>query len=217
MASEGVEKVLEKLPEILKKQPSLKGRIYSILSENYVTRDEFYQHMKESGERFDRMLNEIKEMREESNKRWEKNDEQFKDMRERFEDMKDWVGITVGHFQVRAGRHLEDAIAGTLRIVLKRRDLKAENIVMRKKIRDEEGMIGRRGEEYEIDMYISNSETLLFEIKSYGDREAVEHFNDKVEMAKKKLGYKKVEKVFITLEKREEVIDACKRLGIILG
>ena len=44
------------------------------------------------------------------------------------------MDIVVGGFQRRAGRELEDAIAGTLRLALKR-DIKPENITMRKKIK----------------------------------------------------------------------------------
>ena len=46
-----------------------------------------------------------------------------------FKDLKDWVGMVVGGFQRRAGRSLEDAVAGTLRIALGR-DVKPENITM---------------------------------------------------------------------------------------
>ena len=48
-----------------------------------------------------------------------------------FEDLMDWIGIVAGRFQIKAGRSLEDAVAGTLRIALGR-DVKPENITMRK-------------------------------------------------------------------------------------
>ena len=38
----------------------------------------------------------------------------------------DWIGIVAGRFQIRAGRSLEDAVAGTLRIALGR-DVKPDN------------------------------------------------------------------------------------------
>ena len=43
-----------------------------------------------------------------------------------FEDLMDWIGIVAGRFQRRAGRSLEDAVAGTLRIALGR-DVKPDN------------------------------------------------------------------------------------------
>jgi len=50
----------------------------------------------------------------------------------------------VDGFQRRAGRSLEDTIAGTLKIILKK-DVKPKNITVRKKIMDEEGLLGRGG------------------------------------------------------------------------
>ena len=122
--------------------------------------------MKRSDERFERLFNELRESREESNRR-------FEAMEHRFDNLEDRVGIVVGGFQRRAGRKLEDAIAGTLHLALKR-DIKPENITMRKKIKDDEGIIGPKGREYEIDLYITDGESLIFEIKPYAEEEDVE-------------------------------------------
>jgi hypothetical protein len=151
----------------------------------------------------------FEEMREDTNRRFDKVDSNF-------EDLKDWVGIVVGRFQRRAGRSLEDAVAGTLRIALGR-DVKPENITMRKKIRDDEGMIGPAGRGYEIDLCLTNTESLIFEIKSCAEEEDIERFNDKAELAKKKLGLKKVEKALITLDKHPPVVELCDKFGILVG
>ena len=50
----------------------------------------------------------------------EESDHRFVEMERRFDNLEDWVWIVVGGFQRRAGRKLEDAIAGTLRLALKR-------------------------------------------------------------------------------------------------
>ncbi|HID27888.1 MAG TPA: DUF748 domain-containing protein [Methanosarcinales archaeon] len=134
-----------------------------------------------------------------------------------FKDLKDWVGLVVGGFQRRAGRNLEDTVAGTLKIALNKKDIKPEHIIMRKKITDDEGLIGPKGRTYEIDLYITNSETLIFEIKSYAEEEDVVRFNDKAELAIKKLNLKNVEKAFITLEKHPSVVNLCHQLGITIG
>ena len=133
-----------------------------------------------------------------------------------FKDLKDWVGIVVGGFQRRAGRSLEDAVAGTLRIALGR-EVKPENIMMRKKITDDEGLIGPKGRSYEIDLCVTDTESLIFEIKSYAEEEDIERFNDKAELAIRKLGLKKVEKALITLEKRPLVMELCDKFGILVG
>jgi len=169
--------------------------------------------MKRSDERFERLFNELRESREESNRR-------FEAMERRFDNLEDRVGIVVGGFQRRAGRKLEDAIAGTLHLALKR-DIKPENITMRKKIKDDEGIIGPKGREYEIDLYITDGESLIFEIKPYAEEEDVERFNDKAELAKKKLklklNLKSAKKAIITLEKHPSFVKFCEQMGIEVG
>jgi hypothetical protein len=256
------EEVVKSLPMLLKEHPELRTEIYGIISDEFVRRGEFYDYMKKSDERFERLLQELRAFREDSNrrfeelredmerrfeavdkrfeavdkrfeaidkrfeaidKRFEAVDKRFEEVYRRFDkvdrdtkDLKDWVGTVVGGFQRRAGRSLEDAVAGTLRIALGR-EVKPGNITMRKKIKDEEGMIGPAGREYEIDLCITNEECLIFEIKSYAEEEDIERFNDKAELTKKKLGLKKVEKALITLDKHPPVVKLCDKLGILVG
>ncbi len=219
---------------LLKEHPELRAELFGILSEEFVGRREFYVFMKKSDERFEQLLQELRAFREDMNRRFEASDKKFEEHREdtnrrfeavdkrfdkvdsKFNDLKDWVGIVVGGFQRRAGRSLEDAVAGTLRIALDK-DVKPENITMRKKIKDDEGMIGPKGRSYEIDLCLTNTESLIFEIKSYAEEEDIERFNDKAELVKKKLGLKKVVKVLITLEKHPSVVKQCDKLGILVG
>jgi len=236
------EEVVKRLPMLLKEHPELRTEIYEIISDDFLRRSEFYDYMRKSDERFESLLRELRafrddtnrrfeEMREDTNRRFEEMREdtnrRFEEMREdtnrrfdkvdsNFNDLKDWVGIVVGGFQRRAGRILEDAVAGTLRIALGK-DVKPENITMRKKIRDDEGLIGLKGRSYEIDLCLTNTESLLFEIKSYAEEEDIERFNDKAELVKKKLGLKKVEKALITLEKHPSVVKQCDKFGILVG
>ena len=277
------EEVVKSLPGLLREHPELRTEICKILSDEFVIRSEFYEYMKKSDERFERLLQELKAFREDTNRRFEAADKRFEaldkrfeemreDMNRRFEaadkrfdaidkrfeevyrrfevidkrfeevysrfeaidkrfeevyhrfdkvdrdfkDLKDWVGIVVGGFQRRAGRSLEDAVAGTLRIALGR-EVKPENIMMRKKITDDEGLIGPKGRSYEIDLCVTDTESLIFEIKSYAEEEDIERFNDKAELAIKKLGLKKVEKALITLEKRPLVMELCDKFGILVG
>ena len=69
--------------------------------------------MEKSDERFEQILQELRAFREDT-------DRKFDEMGGDFKDLKDWVGIVVGGFQRRAGRSIEDAVAGTLRIALDR-------------------------------------------------------------------------------------------------
>ncbi|KAF5434392.1 hypothetical protein C5S35_14330 [Candidatus Methanophagaceae archaeon] len=59
--------------------------------------------------------------------------------------------------------------------------------------------------------------TEIFEIKSYAEEEDIERFNDKAELALKKLDLKNMKKVLITLEKRPLVVELCDKFGIQVG
>ncbi|MBC8521531.1 MAG: hypothetical protein H8D26_06030, partial [Methanomicrobia archaeon] len=127
------EEVIKSLPGLLKAHPELRLRIYDVLSEEFVRRGEFYEFMKRSDERFEKLLQELRAFREDTDRRFEAVDrrfdkmdsdfkdlkddfkdlkDDFKDLKDDFKDVKDWVGIVVGGFQRRAGRSLEDAVAG---------------------------------------------------------------------------------------------------------
>jgi hypothetical protein len=224
------EEVVKSLPMLLKEHPELRMEIYEIISDEFARRSEFYEYMKKSDERFERLLQELRAFREDTNQRFEAADRRFEAIDKRFEEvyrrfdkvdsdfknLEDWVGIVVGGFQRRAGRSLEDAVAGTLRIALGK-EVKPENITMRKKIMDDEGLIGPKGRSYEIDLCVTNTESLIFEIKSSAKEEDIERFNDKAELAIKKLGLKKVEKALITLDKHPSVVKLCDKFGILVG
>ena len=197
-----------------------------------------FEEMREDMERrFETIDKRFEEMRGDTNRRFETIDKRFEEVYRRFEaidkrfeevyrrfdkvdndfkDLKDWVGIVVGGFQRRAGRNLEDAVAGTLRIALGK-EVKPENITLRKKIRDDDGLIGPKGRSYEIDLCVTNKECLIFEIKSCAEEEDIDRFYDKAELAIKKLGLRKVRKALITLEKRPSVVKLCDKFGILLG
>ena len=212
------EHILSILPMLLKKNRQFRGELYGILTETFATKDDLRQ-----------ILEEMRISREESNKRFEAMDKRFdalqqdmdkrfdamqKDMDRRFDDQKDWVGTVVGGFQRRAGRSLEDAVAGTLRVALRRKDIKPESLKLREKILDDEGLIGPKGRSYEIDLYGYNGESIIFEVKSYAEEEDVLRFNDKAELAKQKLGLVNPMKVFVTLDKSRDMIRACEEVGI---
>lgn len=198
----------------------LKGHLLALLRED----DEFAQIVARKLEQTV-VFKELREFREEVNRRFEAMDKRFEAMQaemnkrfeatdKRIETIHDWVGVVVGGFQTRAGRSLEDAVAGTLSLALRMKDVKPESIRMRQKIVDAAGMIGPAGREYEYDIFASNGETIVFEVKSNLDSEAVERFSDKADLAARAIGCARIRKVIVSLDKRSDAATACKRLGI---
>lgn len=197
------------------------------------TSERFKATQKQMDERFQAMQNQMDERFEATQKQM---DERFeatqKQMDERFnavqnqmkdqfnqlvsmnQDTKDWVGVVVGGFQVRAGRNLEEAVAATLRVALRMQGIEPEHIQMRQKIFDESGLIGPSGRSYEYDILIYNGESYVFEVKSVPDFEDVDRFRDKCDLVSRELDLKRVHCVIITLAKTPELIRYCEQKGV---
>jgi hypothetical protein len=132
------------------------------LIETFATKDDFKQILEvmrisreESNRRFEAIERRFEQLQQEMDRRFEIVDKRFEEVNQRFEDMNQrfeemdkrleeqmaWVGTVIGGLQRRAGKNLEDTIAATLRFVLKRSDIKPENLQLRQKIIDEDGII----------------------------------------------------------------------------
>ncbi|PIN67314.1 MAG: hypothetical protein COV98_03565 [Candidatus Altarchaeum sp. CG12_big_fil_rev_8_21_14_0_65_33_22] len=175
--------------------------------------------------RFEAMDRRFEEAREESNKRFETVDRRFEELifvigkiKEDVKNHEDFVNIIVGGFQRRAGRSLENMVAGTLRYALDRGDITSDNLKLREKVKDTRGMLGKKDREYEYDILLSKGKDIVFEIKSCPDKEDIERFADKCELIiKEKCPDKnKIEKVLVTLDKSSEVVETCAENDIIL-
>lgn len=178
----------------------------------YLTREEFMAFLKEYREDRNLFLSRFEEM----DKRFEAMDKRFEAMDKRFEALRDWVGVVVGGFQVRAGKNLENTVAGALRLALSMYDIEPGDIKLNQKITDTQGLIGPKGRIYQYDILIKNGETYVFEIKSAPDKEDIIRFNDKANLVLKHLKVQRVKKVLVTLSKSEEMAKLCKKLRIVL-
>jgi hypothetical protein len=216
------------LPALLKRHPELETRAYTafieafatkkevaaVLAELHAFRGEFSKFRSEVNERFEK----VNERFEKVNERFEKVDGRLDQMNQRMDgisDKTDKLALAVGGFQRRAGRKLEDVVAGALRFGLKRQDVSADNVRLRQKLADVEGMVGPAGRTYEVDILIDNSSLLVFEVKSAACKvEEVDRFADKVELARQQHPDKVVEGALISLESADSVKARCAEWGI---
>ncbi|MBI2568344.1 MAG: hypothetical protein HYV63_15075 [Candidatus Schekmanbacteria bacterium] len=166
--------------------------------------------------RFEAIQAELVAQREESARRFETIDRRFEAMDQRMGDIVHHVNITVGGLQRRAGRNLEDTVAGMLRIALGRTDLLAEHVRLRQKVEDQAGLIGPAGRRYEYDILAINGRTCVFEVKSAPDEEDVDRFRDKCDLVERELGRGPIERILVTLGKTEELARYCAANGIVL-
>ena len=192
-----VETLETQLPALLERHPELEIRIYTtfirmfaskqevaaVLSELREFRAEFDASRLEVNSRFEQVdsrFEQVDSRFEQVDSRFEQVDSRFEQMDQRFSDLKDWVEMIVGRFQTRSGRKLEDVVAGTMRLVLGRDDIRSENVRLRQPLEDRDGMIGPSGRRYEVDILVDNSTLMVFEVKSVCEVEDVDRFGDKV-------------------------------------
>jgi hypothetical protein len=233
-ARQQAEELLAQLPALLAEVPELRRRLYLVLDEHYVTRDEMKQVLDEirelraQGNRIAeeqrriaeeqrriaeeqrRLAEELRALREDTNRR-------FDEAAERDRDTRDWVGVVVGGFQVRAGRCLEDAVAGALRVALGRKHLDAESVKLRQRVVDTVGRIGPAGRSYEYDILVTNGRACIFEVKSTAKVEEVDRFADICGLVAMELDLVDPEPVIITLAKTPELAERCRERGVVLA
>ena len=220
------------LPALLKRHPELEPRVYTAFIETFATKKEVATVLAE----LHAFRGEFGQFRSEVNERFEKIDERFEQIDERFEDMSQQIAqinqqiaqmnqqiaytdakvdLTVGGFQRRAGRKLENMVAEVLRFGLKRQDVSADNVRLRQKLADVEGVVGPAGRTYEVDILVDNSSLVVFEVKSAACKvEEIDRFADKVALVRRQHPGKAVEGALISLEPADTVKARCAEWGI---
>ncbi len=222
------------LPDLLDRHPELLRRVQmvfidvlarreevvAIMAELRAFRGDFDQFRWETTQHFERVdqrLDQVDQRLDQVDQRFDQVDQQFRQMGKHFEDLRDWVELIVGRFQVRSGRSLEDVVAGALRLSLKRPDIRPESIRLRQKIVDTEGRVFPRGRQKEIDLVATDSEYLAFEVKSAAEVDDVDDFAEKIELLRLLNPDKTIRGVFITLAPEPDVRQRCQELGIELA
>ena len=227
------------LPALLKRHPELEPRVYTAFIETFATKKEVAAVLAElhafRGE-FGQFRTEVNERFEKIDERFEKIDERFEKIDERFEQMSQQIAdinqqiaymsqqlahtdakvdLTVGGFQRRAGRKLENMVAEVLRFGLKRQDVSADNVRLRQTLADVEGVVGPAGRTYEVDILVDNSSLVVFEVKSAACKvEEIDRFADKVALVRRQHPGKAVEGALISLEPADTVKARCAEWGI---
>jgi len=177
--------------------------------------DRRFEQVDRRFEQVDRRFEQVDQRFEQVDQRFEQVDQRFEQLDRKVDDLKDWVEMVVGGFQVRSGRKLEDVVAGALRLVLKRPDITPDRIRLRQKVVDEKGSIGPIGRNYEVDILADDGRITLFEVKSVCEVEDVDRLADKVALMRTLHPDRQVDGVMVTLGvKEEEVKTRCAHYGI---
>lgn len=211
--------VLRDLPRVLEQDPKFVVFIEGILSEKFPRRDEFA-----------RMLEELESFRRETGQRFGQVDKRFEQVDKRFEQvdkrfdavireirgLKDWMELNVGGFQTKAGRRLEDVVAGAFCYGLQRSDIQPEHVHLRQVVEDTHGIVFRAGKKREIDIIAVGEQIVVFEVKATADHDDIDDLADKTALIRHFHPAKKVQGVLVMLGAETEHRRLCQDKGLIL-
>ncbi|MBI4770033.1 MAG: hypothetical protein HY784_06370 [Chloroflexi bacterium] len=168
------------------------------------------QHMKQ----VDQHMEQVDQHMVQLDQRFEQVDQRLSGLSQDMRDLRDWVELIAGRVQNRAGRQLEDIVAGALRLGLQRPDVSPDKIRMRQKIHDPTGLVYKPGKSKEVDLVVPDGELLVFEVKSAPDPDDVDTFADKVELVRLQNPDRIVSGVFVAVGAEPDVRERCVAHGI---
>ncbi|MCE7988840.1 MAG: hypothetical protein DYG89_47400 [Caldilinea sp. CFX5] len=135
-------------------------------------------------------------------------------MRKQMEGMEAWVSFINGIVRNEKGSSLEDVAAAALRYKLQNPDIVAENVRLRQKLVDYEGVVFPKGFVTEVDIVAENGDLLVFEVKSTGRVSDVSMFALKVNLVRSQNPYKRVHGLFIAPAASVEIQEECATYGL---
>ena len=213
------DRVLRELPKVLEEDPGFVIFIEGILSEKFPRRDEFARLLdeveasrKENREQFGQVHQQFAKV----DQQFAEVDQQFDDLKKEIQGLKDWMELNVGGFQRRAGRRLEDVVAGAFCYGLVRNDIRPEQVRLRQKITDSEGVVFRPGKTREVDLIALGPELLVFEVKATADADDIDDLGDKVTLVRHLNPGRKVEGVLVMLGAERDHRELCAQKGLVL-
>jgi hypothetical protein len=206
------QQIVHQLLQLLEEEPKFVALVEQTVTDKFPRREEFL-----------RLVEEVKQLRKEMEWRFEQVDQRFEQVDQRFvhlteevRDLRDWVELIAGRLQTRAGRNLENIVAGAFRLGLQRPEIDASQVKLRQKISDPHGLVFKAGKQKEVDLIARDGELLVFEVKSALDLDDVDDFADKVELVRLQNPDKQVQGVFVAVGNEEDVRRGCAQRGLLL-
>lgn len=201
--------LVERLPDLLRRDPKIAITIEGILAQHFPRRDEFA-----------RLLDEVQALRQEMNERFAQVDQRFEQVDQsilglkrdviqirhgqemiikRLDGQDAWVRLNFGDLRNEKGANLEEFFAAGLRYGLKDPDISAEKIRLRQPLIDTDGAIFPQGFATEVDLYAENGSLMVFEVKATAKGTDIDVFSLKVRLIQHQNPDKRVYGVFISV------------------
>lgn len=182
---------------------------------------DFRRETHERFEQVDQRFEQVDQRFEAADQRFEKVEQRLGkveqsiiDLTREVRGLRDWMELNVGGFQNRAGRRLEDVVAGAFCYGLHRDDIHPEDVRLRQTLEDTQGLVWRPGRKREVDIIVLGSEILVFEVKSTADRDDIEDLAEKVTLVQHLYPGRKVEGVLVMLGAEKDHRQLCQANGL---
>jgi hypothetical protein len=194
---------------------------FDAVDQRFEAVDQRFDAVDQRFEAVDQRFDAVDQRFEAVDRRFDAVDQRFEVMDRRFEELtnevrglRHWMHLNVGGLQGRIGRRMEDVVAGAFCYGLERADIKPENVKLRQKIVDPEGVVFRPGRQREVDIIALDREIIVFEVKAAADPDDVESFADKVELVRHQNPNIKVDGVLVSLGADARVRRRCAEKGL---
>ena len=192
--------------------------------------DKHEEELKKLREDFNNFVREQEKRWEENNKRWEENNRKWEEAYKRFEAIERAIQFQgekiaelikaigelkafMGSIGRRMGRDLEKTILALYRDAIERFNIDIEKIE-KISFRDYDGKYLHKGARIEIDIYASDKETYLIEVKSLVDEDDVEWFNTRCYIVAREKNIPSYKKLLVAIDITREALERAKELGI---
>ena len=172
---------------------------FSLLGQRLDQVDQRFAHVDQRFAQVDQRFAQVDQRFDQVEQRLEKVEQSIGDLTREVKGLRDWMELNVGGFQTRAGRRLEDVVAGAFCYGLRREDIRPEEVRLRQPVEDTQGLVWRPGRKREVDIIALGQEIIVFEVKSTADRDDIEDLAEKVTLVRYLHPQKKVDGVLVML------------------
>jgi hypothetical protein len=226
--------VLRELPRALEQDPRFVVFVEGIVSEKFPRRDEFARlldelaasrwenrerfgwlddRFNEHDGRFDKVEGQLQRLEKLGlGTRYElmKHGQQLAHLRKRSDGLDAWLKVIEGNKGRERGKHLEDVFATALRFGLRNPDLSPEQIRLRVKLTDHEGLVYVPGFTTEVDIVMHDHRWTVFEIKASAEVDDVPLFASKLKLLRAQQPDKEIRGVLFSCHEDGELKQRCR-------
>ncbi|MGH9838671.1 MAG: hypothetical protein ACREEM_07800 [Blastocatellia bacterium] len=128
----------------------------------------------------------------------------------RMDGLEAWIKAIEGKKGSDKGQNLEETFATALRFGLQNADIKPENIRLRVKLTDSDGLVYQRGHTTEVDIIIEDRRWTAFEIKASAEKDDVTSFWFKLKLIRLQQPDKEIRGVIFSCRDDAELKECCR-------